>query len=83
VVSRFVWKMRYGCSNILGRMTIGTRVKRLRRQRRLSQLALAKHAGISQPYLWELEAGQKTNPGIAVLRKLAKALGVQVARLVE
>jgi transcriptional regulator with XRE-family HTH domain len=64
-------------------MTIGARVKRLRSQRGLSQYALAKHSGVSQPYLWELEAGQKTNPGIETLRKLAKALGVPVARLLE
>jgi transcriptional regulator with XRE-family HTH domain len=43
----------------------------------------AKHAGVSQPYLWELEAGQKTNPGIVVLRKLATALGVPVAHLLN
>jgi transcriptional regulator with XRE-family HTH domain len=73
----------YRHSYTLGRMTIGARVKRLRRQRGWSQYALAKQSGVSQPYLWELEAGQKTNPGIETLRKLAKTLGVPVARLVE
>jgi hypothetical protein len=42
------------------RLAIRVRVKRLRK---------AKQAGVSQPYLWELEAGEKTNPGIVVLRK--------------
>jgi transcriptional regulator with XRE-family HTH domain len=64
-------------------MTIRARVKQLRTARGLSQLALAKQAGVSQPYLWQLEAGRKTNPGIVVLRKLAKALGVPVTRLLE
>ena len=64
-------------------MTIRARVRQLRTARGLSQLALAKLAGVSQPYLWQLEAGRKKNPGILVLRKLAKALGVPVAQLLE
>jgi transcriptional regulator with XRE-family HTH domain len=64
-------------------MALGARVKRVRLQRRLSQLALATKAGVPQGYLSELEAGLKTNPGLETLRKLAKALGVPVARLLE
>jgi transcriptional regulator with XRE-family HTH domain len=37
----------------------------------------------SRQYLSELEAGQKRNPSVVVLRKLAKALDVPVARLLE
>ena len=58
-------------------------MKRLRRHRRLCQLALAKQSGVSHLYLRELEAGQKTNPGIETLRKLAKALGVRATALLE
>jgi transcriptional regulator with XRE-family HTH domain len=60
---------------------IGLVLKRLREAKGLSQLELAKRAKVAQAYLSELEAGQKKNPGIETLRKLAKALGVPVTEL--
>jgi transcriptional regulator with XRE-family HTH domain len=60
---------------------IGKVLKRLREAKALSQLELAKRAGVAQAYLSELEAGQKKNPGIETLRKIAKALGVPVTEL--
>jgi transcriptional regulator with XRE-family HTH domain len=61
--------------------TIAVALKRLRERKGISQLALAKRAKVAQAYIWELEAGQKKNPGIETLRKLAKALGVPVTEL--
>ncbi len=60
-----------------------TTLKRLRRTKGLSQYALANQAGVSQQYLNELEAGKKKNPGIETVYKLAKALKVKVAELLE
>jgi transcriptional regulator with XRE-family HTH domain len=60
---------------------IGLVLKKLREAKGLSQLALAKRAGVAQGYVSEMEAGQKKNPGIETLRKLAKALGVPVTEL--
>lgn len=60
---------------------IGKVLKRLREQKGLSQLELAKRAAVAQAYISEMEAGAKKNPGIETLRKLAKALGVPVAEL--
>jgi transcriptional regulator with XRE-family HTH domain len=60
---------------------IGLVLKRLREAKGLSQLELAKRAGVAQGYVSELEAGQKKNPGIETLRKIAKALGVPVTEL--
>ena len=60
-----------------------TALKRAREAKGLSQLALSKKAKVPQQYISELEAGIKTNPGIETVRKLAKALGVKVAELVE
>jgi transcriptional regulator with XRE-family HTH domain len=62
---------------------IGRTVKRRRRRRGLSQAAFAQSARISQAYLSRLESGIQTNPSVAVLKRLAKALGVPVARLLE
>lgn len=62
---------------------IGRMLKRLREERGLSQLALAKKARVAQAYISEMEAGEKKNPGIETLKKLARALGVPVTELLE
>ena len=53
------------------------RLKVWREHRGLTQQALADRAGISKPYLSQLEAG-KRQPSLAVLRALAAALGVEI-----
>ena len=58
-------------------------LKRIRKGKGLSQLELAKRSHVAQGYISELEAGREKNPGIETLRKLAKALRVPVARLLE
>jgi XRE family aerobic/anaerobic benzoate catabolism transcriptional regulator len=56
-------------------------IRRLRRQRGLTQADLAKQARVSQPYLSQLEAGTYTNPSIAVLQRVARALNAPVTDL--
>lgn len=58
-------------------------VKHLRTQRSLTQIALAKKARVSQAFIAQLETGAETNPTLDTLRRLAKALKVTVAELVE
>jgi transcriptional regulator with XRE-family HTH domain len=65
------------------RLPIAKRLTRLRTQRGISQAQLARLSGVSQTYVNSLELGHQKNPGIETLRKLAKALGVPVARLLE
>jgi transcriptional regulator with XRE-family HTH domain len=60
---------------------VGRVLKKLREREGLSQLELAKRAKVGQGYISELEAGQKKNPGLETLRKIAKALGVPVTEL--
>jgi XRE family transcriptional regulator, master regulator for biofilm formation len=60
---------------------IGSTVRRARRRARLSQAELARRARVAQPYLSRLEAGLQRNPSIAVLKRLAKALGAPMMRL--
>jgi transcriptional regulator with XRE-family HTH domain len=57
------------------------KIKRLREERKMSQLELAKTSGVAQGYISALEAGTKVNPGLDVLSKLAKALGVPLTEL--
>jgi transcriptional regulator with XRE-family HTH domain len=57
-------------------------VRRLRKNRGISQQELARRSGLSREYVARLEIGQH-NPSLATLQKLAKALGVPVTALLE
>jgi transcriptional regulator with XRE-family HTH domain len=61
---------------------MAARIKALRERRGLSQEQLAAKAGIGRSYLARLETGLH-DPTLSTLEKLAKALGVKVAKLVE
>jgi transcriptional regulator with XRE-family HTH domain len=61
---------------------LGKRLKALRTKCKLNQRTLAQRAGVTQPYVVALEKGRE-NPTLAVLERLAKALKVSVAELVE
>lgn len=52
-------------------------VKILRKYRGMTQMELATEAGISRPYLTEIETGKKDG-SIRAMRGLAEALGVSV-----
>jgi DNA-binding XRE family transcriptional regulator len=54
-----------------------------RKRRRLTQAKLAAAAGISQPYLAQLETGRRVSADIAVYAMLAKRLGVRIEDLVS
>ena len=58
------------------------RLKALRAERSLSQEALAKKVGVSREYIARLETG-KHDPPLSTLNRLARALRVKVAELVE
>ena len=60
---------------------LGQTIKRLRTQRGLTQAQLAERAGISQPYLSQLEAGAKERPAVQIVQKLAQVLGVKIENL--
>ena len=62
---------------------LGTLIKRLRTERGLSQRALGARAGITNPYIPQLETGQRGNPTVLVAMRLANALGVPVMKLIE
>jgi transcriptional regulator with XRE-family HTH domain len=57
-------------------------IKTLRKRHKLSQQAVADKAGITREYLARLEAGEH-DPSLSTVLKLAKALKVKVAELVE
>jgi transcriptional regulator with XRE-family HTH domain len=59
---------------------VAMRLKALREKRGMTQEALAKKAGISRTYLARLETARH-DPTLTVLEKLAKALHVDVRKL--
>jgi transcriptional regulator with XRE-family HTH domain len=63
-------------------MSFGQRIKSLRQNQQKTQQQIAVKAGIPQTTLsnWELD---KTEPVISDARKLAVALGVSLAELIE
>ncbi|MFH1117021.1 MAG: XRE family transcriptional regulator [Pseudomonadota bacterium] len=61
---------------------IGFNVKRIRAARDLSQVELAKMAGMSRSGLQQIEKGAVT-PNVSTLKQLAEALNVQLWDLVE
>ena len=62
---------------------IGKNLKKLRKQKGLSQDRLSKLADISYNTVIKLESGGITNPTIETLQKMAKALGVSVDELIK
>ncbi len=61
---------------------LAKRLKQLRAERGLTQAALAKRAVVTLGYVGRLEIGRH-DPQLSTLRKLAKALKVTVAELID
>lgn len=73
----------YCTCNSMSPRRIGVTIRKLREAQGLTQERLAKKARVSQPYLSQLESGRSKKPGIAIIQKLARALGVPVGELLE
>ena len=56
-------------------------IRDLRDKKGLSQRALAAKVGVTGAYVALLESGKRKNPSLDVLKRVARALGVQVADL--
>lgn len=61
---------------------LGERVRTVRAGRGMTRKALAKHSDVSERYLAQLESGEG-NCSIVLLRRIAHALGVPIADLVD
>ena len=59
-----------------------TQLIKLRESKGWSKTQLASNSGVSNTYISELEAGEKQRT-ITTIRKLAKALEVSIADLIE
>ena len=61
-------------------MNIGDNIKKIRKERKISQIELAKKMKISQSYLSDIENGRK-NLSINTIERIAEKLGVSIAYL--
>lgn len=61
---------------------IGTRVKHLRQTKGLSQRELARHSGVSQPMLSQIERGDR-EPNLGTIKRISNAFGIPLDRLLE
>ena len=62
-------------------MSLAAKLKRLRQGKGQSLQKVADAVGVSKAHIWELETGKSVNPGLDLLRKLAKHFKVTVAFL--
>jgi transcriptional regulator with XRE-family HTH domain len=64
------------------RARLGKNLRRLREEKGLSQEVFAFEARVHRTYVSDIERGAR-NPTITVVEKLAKALGVKAAQLLD
>jgi transcriptional regulator with XRE-family HTH domain len=62
---------------------LGRMLRDKRETKGMSQMELAKVARVGRTYIVKLESGDKRNPSLEILKRLAKALGVPVTELLE
>jgi transcriptional regulator with XRE-family HTH domain len=62
----------------LARILIEQKIATLRRRRGLTQAALAKRSGVSQPMIAQIESGRLNNLTLKTLARTARALGASL-----
>jgi len=63
--------------------TIAKNIKKLRREKGISQDRLSKLADLSLNTVVNIEAGSNPNPTIETLEKIAKAFGISIDELLK
>ena len=56
---------------------LGTTIRRMRKEKKLTIRKLAELSGVSHPYLSQLENGRNDNPSPAIIGKIARGLRVE------
>lgn len=62
--------------------TLGTNVKRIRKERGLTQEALADEVELAVTYVGQIERGER-NPTLDVVERFARALGAKALDLLQ
>lgn len=74
----YAYNMRMDNNDFL--ITLGTRIKRIRNEKQMSQQTLAGLCNFEKTNMSRIERG-KTNPTILTLRTISEALGVELVDL--
>jgi transcriptional regulator with XRE-family HTH domain len=61
---------------------LGKKIKKLRKEQRISQESLADKAGIHRTYMGKIERGE-SNPPMQTVNKIASALKVKTGELIS
>lgn len=69
-------------NKLLENIAFGNRVAKLRREKNISQEALAFECGINRTYIGEIERGEKT-PSLITIVKIATGLGISKSELMN
>lgn len=62
---------------------LASNIRRIRKEKKLSQEKLAEKSGFDVNYIGALERGERKNPSLDALDKIAGALGVMVVDLLN
>ncbi|TQS74844.1 helix-turn-helix domain-containing protein [Ornithinibacillus gellani] len=62
---------------------IGEKIKRLRKEKKLSISELAERANVAKSYLSSIERNLQVNPSIQFIEKISTVLGVSVNELIQ
>ena len=62
---------------------IGSRVKKFRKEKRMSISELAEKAGVAKSYISSLERDLQTNPSIQFIEKITWALDISIDSLIQ
>jgi transcriptional regulator with XRE-family HTH domain len=57
-------------------------LKEMRRALNITQQEMADYVGVTQSYICALENGQRKNPSIGVIERVAQKLGVGVEKII-
>lgn len=66
---------------VLGIVTLGKRIEERRKQLGWSQNELARRAGVNHPTLYKIESGQRVDPSLSIVVRIARALGTSAEAL--
>ena len=64
------------------RGTVGQRIKRLRKERGLSQIVLAQQTGVTDAWISQVET-DKSTPSAELLNKIASAMKIPIRELLQ
>ena len=64
-------------------MSIAQNLKQRRKELNMSQIELSDESGVSQAQISNIEKGERPNPGVITIQKLATALKTSVDELIK